>query len=295
MKKFLLILIFIAYQVSLAQSFEIYNQDTINLIDANNLKQGHWIFFGRMKKLPNYADDAKVEEGKFVDSKKTGKWIKYFPSGKVENEITFQNGRPNGYYINYYENGKVQEEGTWVNNKQVGNFKRYHENGVVSQEFKFNEGGKREGMQKYYYENGQLMIEGEFVDGKEAGVIKEYYENGDLKAEKVFNGGSLDVAATKVYEPKKPIAVKKEEPIKDAPPAPVVTKSSEVSLSGVFNGNGYAKLFNANRQVSKDGTFLNYKLIDGKEYIYDKNGILQKIQIYKDGKYVGDGVIENTK
>lgn len=294
MKRVLLITFFITYKISLAQSFEIYNQDTINMVDANNLKQGYWIFWGKMKKLPGYADDAKVEEGKFEDSKKTGLWKKYFPTGTLESEITYKNNRPNGTYVTYYPNGKVQEEATWVNNKPVGKFKRYYENGNVSQEFTMNELGKREGIQKYYYENGKIMIEGDWKDGKESGILKEYYENGDLKAEKNFANGTLDAASSKVYEPKRPLP--KEEPeaplVKGPPPT---VKADETVNIGNFNGNGYAKLFDANKQVSKDGIFSNYKLMDGKHYIYDKNGILQRVAIYKAGNYVGDGVVSDQK
>jgi antitoxin component YwqK of YwqJK toxin-antitoxin module len=289
MKKFLLLLFFIAYKISTAQSFELFNQDTINLIDASNLKQGHWIFFGKMKKLPGYKDDQKVEEGGFVDSKKSGTWKKYFPSGNTENEITYQNGRPNGHYVNYYDNGKVQEEGNWVNNKPIGTFKRYHENGNLSQEFNFNKGGQREGVQKYYHENGKLMIEGEWADGKESGILREYYENGDLRAEKNFMNGSLDPATSKEFEPKKPL--EKKEEIKPVTSAPVLAQKDEAPNMGSFSGNGYAKLYNSNKQVTKDGIFSNYKLVDGKEYIYNSDGILQRIAVYKNGSYVGDGVI----
>lgn len=292
MKRFLLIVFFITYKISLAQSFEIYNQDTINMIDANNLKQGFWIFWGKMKKLPGYADDSKVEEGTFQNSRKVGLWKKYFPNGKVENEISYQNGRPNGRYVMYYPNGQVQEEAVWKGTKQVGTFKRYYENGNVAQEFTMNENGKKDGIQRYYYENGKIMIEGEFKNGQESGIIKEYYENGDLRAEKNFANGMLDAASTKVYEPKKPLAKEEPEPVKAVGPPPVVNKADETVNMGSFNGNGYAKLFDGNKQVSKDGIFSNYRLVDGKHYIYDKNGILQRVAIYKNGAYVGDGVIE---
>lgn len=280
----------------MAQSFEIFNQDTINFVDANNLKQGYWIFFGRMKKLPEYRDDQKVEEGKFSDSRKVGIWKKYFPNGNLNHEVTYVNGRPNGVYINYYQDGVVQEEGTWINNKQVGKFIRKHENGVVSQEFTFNNNGKREGVQKYYYPNGQVMIEGSWEEGQESGVVKEFYENGDIKSEKVYNNGKFDEAASKTYEPKKPLPpVDKDQLKTDEPYKPPVVKGDEKPNMGIFNGDGYAKLYNANKQVSKDGIFSKYKLLDGKEYIYNKDGILERIMVYKNGVYVGDGVMEEQK
>lgn len=273
-----------------SQTFEIYNGDTINYVDANNLKQGLWKIFNHMKNLPGYKPDQVVEEGYYKDSRKVGIWRRYYPNGNIKDEIEYNNNRPSGKYKIYYENGVLQEEGEWKNNRNVGTFKRYYENGNISQEFSFNESGKREGTQKYYYENGQLMIEGEWKEGKESGVLKEYYENGDLKAEKFFADGQLDPEKTKTYEPKKPIEVKKEEP---APVANVVVKKEEEKPNiGAFDGNGYAKLYNLNKQISKDGIFKNYKLIDGKWYKYDENGILIKIEIYKNGRYVGDGVIE---
>ena len=39
--------------------------------------------------------------------------------------------------------------------------------------------------------------------------------------------------------------------------------------------------------ITKDGLFKDNRLIEGKSYIYDDNGILQRISIYKNGFYVG--------
>lgn len=293
MRKLILILVFIVYQVSLAQSYELYNKDTINFVDTEGRKQGFWIIFNRTKKLPNYNDDQKVEEGKFVDSKKGGLWKEFFPNGNVKNKITFKGNRPNGYAIIYHENGKISEEGMWKGNRWVGNYKLYYENGQVAQEFKFNETGKREGPQKYFYENGQLMIEGTWAEGKESGVLKEYYENGDLRAEKNFNGGTLDPATSKTYEPKKPIAPEKTEPVV-APKIVVDVKNEAPNLKNqVFNGEGKWTLYNKNKQISKDGIFSKGRLVEGKVYHYSDDGILMRIAVYKEGKYVGDAVIED--
>ncbi len=56
--------------------------------------------------------------------------------------------------------------------------------------------------------------------------------------------------------------------------------------------DGYNKLYNVNKQISEDGEFKGGKLLNGKKYIYDKNGLLDKIEIYKSGKYVGDAQID---
>lgn len=279
------------------QSFEMLGKDTINKVDNQERKQGKWIITNAIKNLPDYQDDQKVEEGVYLDNKKTGVWKEYYPNGNLKNKITFENNRPNGYAIMYHDNGKVSEEGLWKNNRWVGDYKLYYENGQVAQEFKFNVSGKREGGQKYYYENGQTMIEGNWQGGKEAGVIKEYYQNGDLRSEKSFNDGNIDVAASKTYEPKKPLpkeeSEKPKDPIESAPKI-VVKQDEKPNLPNkIFDGEGHWSLYNKNKQISKDGIFAKGRLIDGKVYHYSDNGILNRIAVYKNGAYVGDSPIED--
>lgn len=283
---YIIITVFISSSISVAaQKFEIHNGDTINYIDENNLKQGFWKIFGRMKKLPDYQPDQVVEQGEYENSRKQGIWKMFYPNGKTKSEIAYVNSRPNGYYKTYYENGELEEEGEWKNNRNVGKFVRKHPNGEVAQEFEFNESGKRDGEQKYYYEDGSIMIVAQIKEGKEEKVT-EYYPDGSLKAEKVFVDGNLDVANTKVYEPKtpiKPVETTEKEPVKV-----VKVNKEEVVNKGTFDGNGQHKLYNKDKQISKDGLFKNYRLIDGKNYKYDENGILISIELIKNGRYIGE-------
>lgn len=297
MKKVYIFLIFFIYQVSQgqSQSYEMNGKDTINLIDFQGKKQGKWIVRGKHRPGTCYAADQKIEEGKYTDNKKIGKWVEYYCNGNMKNQLTFQNGRPDGHAIMYHENGKISEEGNWKNNRWIGPYKLYYENGTPQHEFNFNASGKREGPVKYFYENGQLAIEGSFVNGKEAGVIKEYHENGDLKAEKTFNDGAVDVASIKEYEPKKPIVKIKDAPLENAPK--VVLKEDEKPNGATTKGpmvlNGQHITYNKNKQITKDGIFKDNSLMDGKAYIYDENGILQRIAKYRNGIYIGDAPIEN--
>lgn len=289
MKRFLFFVL--TCQGSLAQSA---NQDTLNQIDpATGLKHGYWIVYNSIKKLPDYPAEAKVEEGRFGNNKKIGLWKMYYPNGNIKNEITYTDNRPKGYAKMYYENGKLQEEGLWENSRWVGAYKSYYDNGQIFYDFKYTAAGKREGEQKYYYDNGHVMMKGEMHDGKEAGVWEERYENGDLRAKKAFNDGTLDAANTEIYAPVKPIVAKKEE--SSSAPAKVIDKAKEMvnEAQPAFTGDGYAKLFNMNKQISKEGEFKKYRLMNGKDYIYNKDGILEKIAVYKDGRYVGEAPIED--
>jgi len=253
---------------------------------------------GKHKPGTCYQPDQKAEEGKYKDNRKTDQWLEYYCNGNMKNKLTFANGRPDGYAQMFHENGKISEEGVWKNNRWVGNYKLYYENGQVQHEFVFNASGKREGPQRYFYDNGQMAIEGNFVNGKEAGVIKEYYENGDPKAEKTFADGNVDITSIKEFQPKKPIEKKSENPEDNAPivkvgnderPNEAVKKVSK----GPLVLNGQYTLYNKNRQITKDGVFKENRFMDGRAFMYDENGILTRVAVYKNGIYVGDTQVEN--
>ena len=139
-------------------------------------------------------------------------------------------------------------------------------------------------------------------NGKEAGQIKEYHETGDIKAIKTFNNGDVDVATIKTFDAKKEVA-KKDDAAKFAPSKSLTEiKKEEIAStgvgtnkSGVASINGQHILYNKNKQVSKNGTFKDNRLMEGKAYIYDDNGLLNRVAIYKDGIYVGDGTVEKDK
>ena len=295
MKKALLILFFIVCKLAIPQSTAMINgKDTLNYTDSAGKKQAKWVILGKDAHKPEYKDDQKVEEGRYIDSKKTGIWKEYYPNDNMKSAITYENNRPSGYAKMYHDNGKIKEEGMWKNNRWVGDYKLYYDNGQVQQAFAFDATGKRAGKQTYFYENGQTMIEGNWDGGKEAGVVTEFYENGDKKSEKNFNGGVIDPATSKTYEPKKAMVKDAPEPAKAAPPIVPDVVKEKPNLKTPFNGEGYWKLYNANKQVSKDGTFSKSRLMDGKVYFYSPDGILNRIAVYKDGKYVGDAVIEDN-
>lgn len=52
--------------------------------------------------------------------------------------------------------------------------------------------------------------------------------------------------------------------------------------------NGHYTLRNKRQQVTKDGTFEDNRLKDGKYYVYDEKGKLLRIELYKDFNYVGN-------
>ena len=264
----------------------------VNQKDESGKRQGKWIIKADPVKHRGYSEGAIVEEGEYKDSRKVGLWKKYYPNGKLKSEITYKGSRPYGPYTLYYENGQIEEQGNWQRTKNTGDFKRFHKNGKVAQDFNFTESGKRTGEQKYYYENGNLRLEGTWQEGMETGEMREYYENGDLMAVKHFENGAMDKERFEAYAPKTPQKDPLEKQIAEGEDLKIAADKGEKPNQGGFDGNGYKKLYNRDKQIAKDGVFKNYRLMDGKFYKYDENGILQQIMIFKNGRYIGDGVIE---
>lgn len=274
------------------QSFKLVDGDTINKIDVNRKRQGKWIVTARPNVNVGYQKGETVEEGEYKNGRKEGVWKKYFPGGKIKSEIFYVGSRPKGPYTLYYENGNIEEQGNWARTKNTGAFKRYHPNGKIAQDFTFTSGGQRTGKQTYYYANGNVRLEGTWTDGVESGEMKEYYESGDIMSVKNFNNGVLDKASIESYAPKTEVKDAVQEIIDQGEDINVTASKKDTPNQGTFDGNGYKQLFNSNKQIAKDGVFKRYRLMDGKQYVYDEHGILKQIMIFKEGRYIGDGVIE---
>ena len=262
----------------------------INQVDANGQRQGYWVITGYMAGDKAYRNEAVVEEGIFKDSKKEGIWKKYWPNGKMRSEINYAQGRPSGSYKLFYDNGVKEEEGNWVNNRNTGNFKRFHPNGNPQQDFQFSDNGKRNGWQKYYHENGKIAMEVNIVNGVESGLCKIYNTDGSLAEEKVYEKGAIKPESVKKYKAVVP-APAKADPYDETLGKESVATKDKTNKAVLFSPDGYNVLYNAAGQVTQTGDFKKGKLFNGKVYRYNGDGLLIKVEIYKKGKYVGNGVI----
>lgn len=258
-----------------------------NETDENGLKQGMWTIWGHMKPDKGYPENGKIEEGPYKDNRKNGEWIKYHKDGKTPRLIgEFVNNRPNGAYKKYYEHGGVMEEGTYSGGKQKEVFKRYHENGNVAQEKTFNDVGKEDGKVAYYFEDGTPEFVFNKKDGVTVGTGTRYYANGDVKEVITYNSDGT---------------VKEKAQKERINPAKGETGNSNNGAGGPsgtggstkdgkkFDRDGYNKLYNKDDELWMDGDFKGGKLWEGKLYKYDSDGILLKIEKWKNGKYHSDG------
>lgn len=260
--------------------------DNINQRSADGKKQGKWIYYGKDRPTEGFPAKGKIEEGEYRDDRREGVWIKYHNDGvtpKLKGE--YVNNRPRGKYTKYHMNGKIKEQGTYESGQYSDSLKRFHENGKVEYEANFNSQGKEQGKVRYYYPNGQVEYEYTSVNGVASGKATRYFENGDVKEIIEYNtDGSLKSSVEKEIENPK---VKVTDPAASAEMAPKIVKP--IVKAGKFQPNGYNKVYNSDDEIWQDGDFKEGRLFNGKVYVYDRDGILLKVKVFKNGLYHSDG------
>ncbi|HLP54165.1 MAG TPA: hypothetical protein VK151_04015 [Fluviicola sp.] len=262
-----LFFLFIAHQ---AITQEVYNRT-----DENGMKQGYWVYLGKDRPDSGIPDTGKVEEGYYVNDRKEGIWIKYHEDGatiKLKGE--FKNNRPNGHYSKYYANGKLRERGHFTKNRNLDTLERFFESGQLAFFCVYDSIGKQHGMIRKYNPDGSLECEYEAIHGT------------------IPNPSACAPEPAISHEPKEPVEIERGRA--DLPAVndthTIIIGPSTKRMEDLGRGECYsAKVYNTENEIWQDGTFRDGKLWDGKEYIYDHDGILLKVKVYKNGVYHSDG------
>lgn len=268
-------------------------QDNFNCKDSLGRKQGHWIIYGKDRPDAGIPADGKVEEGNYIDDRKEGTWIKYHDDGqtpKLKGE--YKNNRPYSIYEKTWENGNLREIGHFEKNKQTDSLKRFYENGQLEYEAWFNENGKEQGIVNYYYPNGQLEYTWFAKDGVPSDTY-HYDQSGNLISSSPNqpvqemgispqNSGQYQFPDFRIPQP--------EVSPKNAAQYSLPSTPENPNTQGVtFQKDGYNKVYNEEDELLFLGVFKEGKFHEGKYYVYDKDGILLQVRIYKSGIYYSDG------
>jgi antitoxin component YwqK of YwqJK toxin-antitoxin module len=78
--------------------------------------------------------------GNIFNDKNEGKWLYYYPSGKMESEGNFKYNLADSIWTWYFPNGVVKEKGLFVSGLREGNWKMYDTLGNISMESVFKKG-----------------------------------------------------------------------------------------------------------------------------------------------------------
>lgn len=261
------------------------NTDTLNQKDAEGSKQGYWIYYGADRPESGYALEVKVQEGNYLNNRKEGMWISYHKDGKTPKFIgEYSNNRPVGSYKKYYESGMLKETGNFTRNQYHDSLIRYFENGQREYAAWYDSTGREHGLVRHWNPDGTLELEYTANHGSIPPSARHIphggCDGGKYGLEIVYaKPGSL-----KNHQPEQAIVKEHVEPT----PAPVV--GSNPQTHGVkWNPDSNNKVYNQDDEIWQDGTFRNGKLWNGKVYVYDQDGILLKVKIYREGVYYADG------
>ncbi len=130
-------------------SYKVYQNDTINVLDKDSLKQGLWKEFwgnGDLKSEVSFKNNKKqgleivwfdeqdcVElEAYYKDGLLDGPSIYYTKKCKKDIFQTFKSGLKEGLELEYYPNGHIKAEGNYKKGNLDGYYRVYDKNGVFA-------------------------------------------------------------------------------------------------------------------------------------------------------------------
>ncbi|MDD4141582.1 MAG: hypothetical protein PHR20_02145 [Bacteroidales bacterium] len=181
----------------------IIDNELVNRIDNNNLKQGKWIQF--------YSNDNIEKEEFYVNDKLTG-YCKYYDiNGNLTDVYKYENGERVDYSPetnivevrkDYYKNGQVKIEACYRNNISEGVRREYDSLGNITTSFIFEKGKitgegiideqlNKHGHWKEYYTDGVMRAEGNYSLDKKVGKWTYYHKNGKIEQEGSYDDDGL--------------------------------------------------------------------------------------------------------
>ena len=223
----LICILFLVAKFSNAQTFEVFEGDTINQTLLNGKKQGFWRYFwpnGDLK-YEVYYDNGEKEglEIKYFDEQDciefsntylkgvlNGPSVSFFPNCSTKTEEIYQGGQKNGYERNFDQNGILLTEGQFAKGELVGSYAHFDKKGTVtyesptkettlkfdkflSGEYKIRDSTIFKVFQRNKWKNVLLVVDmtGSMLPymGQLLVWCKQTYEDGNIRYYSLFNDG----------------------------------------------------------------------------------------------------------
>ncbi len=129
-----------------------------------------------------------IEEGFFLDGKKTGTWFNYYPDGRVVAIRSFIDGKVDGTFITIDDRGRILLQALYRDNFLNGMVTEY-KNGSRRMKETFYKDGKKNGVQREYFELGPPRKEVDYKDDVVDGKVKFFNDKSVLIAEYEYKNG----------------------------------------------------------------------------------------------------------
>jgi antitoxin component YwqK of YwqJK toxin-antitoxin module len=167
--------------------------------------------------------------------------------------------------------------------------------------------GKKTGEWRSFYGNHTIKSTIEYKNGRINGKVSSYYFTGCIKEKGTWIGTALyDTLKTysghpdscgvlikiAFYNGNKKFTKPVEGKLPDPNPDNAKKLTGDEIKSDQEVKDGYNKVYDSKRRILLDGEFKDGKIYTGQWYRYNSEGTLTKIELYKDGKYVGDAKLD---
>ncbi len=154
----------------------------------NQLKEGKWKFFS------SSTSGVPVSEEEYLNDKKNGISVKFYPDSTIAEKISYINDSKEGEWLKYYPDGSVNLRTNYTDNMLNGDFEAYFENGKPEMIGRYKD-DLRDGTWTIYFKDGRVRFKIEYTLGIANNRDMEIYETNYVD--------SLERNKVKIADPEK--------------------------------------------------------------------------------------------
>lgn len=278
---------------------------SINLLDVNGKRTGYWVVDDNNQPVDkNHPNKSK--EGTYKKGRKEGVWIHYYGDGKTPRLIgEYADNRPAGAYFRFNDKGEMQQassvprkitesQSITASNKVFTCKMNFDNKEIVAGQVYFSKKVVKQNAVQFWLERSLEAIasESEVIDFTwlNTNYDKLYAKYLEVRVPKM---SSKEIVKNVKME-KVPVTVftkEQDQARRKNYFYPPVIRTPRVAPGLIFQPNGFNKLYTPRDEIWIDGYFKQGQLQDGKVFIYDNDGVLLKVRVYKNGFYDSDGVL----
>ena len=249
--------------------------------DDNRWRQGQWKDYEVSNDFAYVMNEHKPKqifgnfllygEGQFIDNNREGVWNFYALEDKtfkriLQKQVSFVEGKKDGAFIYFFPSGRIGVEGRFVSDQLEGEVKSYYEKGQLYGT-RLYQNGLRKGRHTYLYPNGKLELEHSFINDTLNGLYQTYYPNRKVQESFIYNMGLVD-GIYKYYYDNGQLWVEKE--YKNGLLMNIVgnfdQKGNQRDKGSLQDGNGTVKYYTEEGKVYSIETFNEGKKIKEETY-----------------------------
>lgn len=277
----------------------------INRLDKKGERIGYWVLDEDNNPVGQTSEN-KAREGMYKNGRKEGVWILYFEDGTTPRIIgEYSDNRPSGAYFRFKKHGELVQassvpkrispkQSVQVSNPVFSCRMLFDNKDIVAgQVFFANHIFKQQKSVQFWMESSMNVVPSmakevdyTWLNSNYNAILTTYLK---IRTPRNLRADDIEPVSTISITPLN-VQVNTESKSKNYYYPPQV-KLPRVGKGLTFMPNGFNKLYTESNEIWMDGHFEDSQLKSGKVFIYDKDGILLKVRVYKDGVYESDGVL----